>query len=170
MADDFPFENEERPEEKAPNPFGEDEELSGEEAQLGEREVKVHGVFEQRDEMGARRYVVLLQDTDGRSVPIWIGKFEAMAISLALEGASADRPLPYDMFNNVINKMGGTVDRVLVDDLWNDTYYAKISISHDGGGLDVDSRPSDAIALALRAHAPIYMAEAVLQKAAVKEE
>jgi bifunctional DNase/RNase len=74
------------------------------------------------------------------------------------------------MFNNVINKMGGTVERILIDDLWNDTYYAKISISYDSASLDVDSRPSDAIALALRAHAPIFMAEAVLQKAAVKEE
>jgi hypothetical protein len=106
----------------------------------------------------------------GRAVPIWIGRFEAMAISLALEGTTADRPLPYDMFHNIINKMGGTVDRILIDDLWNKTYYAKISISYDSKSLDADSRPSDAIALALRAKAPIYMAEAVLEKAAVKEE
>ncbi len=134
--------------------------------------MKVAGVFEQH-EQGSNQpsaFVVLLRDSAGRSVPIWIGRFEAMAISLALEGATADRPLPYDMFNNIIIKMGGTVERILIDDLWNNTYYAKVSIAYSGKVMDVDSRPSDAIAMGLRAKAPIYMAEAVLDKAAVKEE
>lgn len=174
MAEDFPFENEDRPEDLfGSSPFGEDEEPArGEGGDTGEKEVSVAGVYEQQDQLTGQpsAFVVLLRDSLGRSVPIWIGRFEAMAISLALEGASADRPLPYDMFNNVINRMGGTVDRVLIDDLWNNTYYAKISITYDGKTLDADSRPSDAIALGLRAKAPIYMAESVLSRASVKEE
>ena len=172
MADDFTFEDKDKPEDTFPSPFEGDEEIPEGADDLGEKEVKVAGVYEQHDQTGGQpsAFVVLLRDSAGRSVPIWIGRFEAMAISLALEGATADRPLPYDMFNNVIGKMGGTIERILIDDLWNNTYYAKISISCDSKSLDADSRPSDAIALALRAKAPIYMAEAVLQRAAVKEE
>ncbi len=101
---------------------------------------------------------------------IFIGKFEAMSIWLALEGASADRPLTHDLLNNMIDRMGGKVERILIDDLWNNTYYAKVTIGHDGKTIEVDARPSDGIALALRAKAPIYMAEAVLERAAVREE
>lgn len=175
MADDFPFENEDHPENVFGNPLEGDDEIApggGSGEGQTEREVKVAGVYEQQDQLTGQpsAFVVLLRDALGRSVPIWIGRFEAMAISLALEGASADRPLPYDMFNNVVNRMGGTVDRILIDDLWNNTYYAKISISYDGKSIDADSRPSDAIALGLRAKAPIYMVEAVLERASVREE
>lgn len=173
MSEDYPFENEDRPEDVFRNPLEGDDSIPPEEsAAQGEKEVKVAGVYEQQDQLTGQpsAFVVLLRDSLGRSVPIWIGRFEAMAISLALEGASADRPLPYDMFNNVINRMGGTVDRILIDDLWNNTYYAKIAITYDGKSIDADSRPSDAIALGLRAKAPIYMAEAVLERASVKEE
>ncbi|MCX6344440.1 MAG: bifunctional nuclease family protein [Armatimonadetes bacterium] len=95
---------------------------------------------------------------------------EAMAISLALEGAAADRPITHDLLLNAINKLGGTVEHILIDDLWNNTYYAKVSVASNGKIIDIDSRPSDAIALSLRAKAPIYMIEGVLEKAAVKEE
>jgi len=172
VADEFGFEDEERPEELFPSPFEGDEDTPKASEDLDEKEVKVAGVYEQHDQAGMQpsAFVVLLRDALGRAVPIWIGRFEAMAISLALEGTTADRPLPYDMFHNIIAKMGGAIDRILIDDLWNNTYYAKISITFDSKALDADSRPSDAIALALRAKAPIYMAEAVLHKAAVKEE
>jgi len=172
VADEFGFEDEERPEDLFRNPFGDDEEPPAGSEDLDEKEVKVAGVYEQHDQSGLQpsAFVVLLRDAIGRAVPIWIGRFEAMAISLALEGTTADRPLPYDMFHNIITKMGATIDRILIDDLWNNTYYAKISITFDSKSLDADSRPSDAIALALRAKAPIYMAEAVLRKAAVREE
>lgn len=172
MAEDFDSENEERPEELFPNPLNEDESAPGDGASLGEKEVAVVGVYEQHDQAEGQpsSYVVLLRDSSKRSVPIWIGRFEAMAISLALEGATADRPLPYDMFNNVIGRMGAHIERVLIDDLWSRTYYAKISIVYDGKSFDVDSRPSDAIAMGLRAKAPIYIAESVLQKASVTEE
>ena len=172
MADDFTFEDEDRPEDLFRSPLEGNDGTPLEERDQREREVKVAGVYEQHDQAGTQpsNFVVLLRDSLGRAVPIWIGRFEAMAISLALEGTTADRPLPYDMFNNLINKMGGAIERILIDDLWNNTYYAKISITYDSKVLDTDSRPSDAIALALRARAPIYMAESVLEKAAVKEE
>ncbi|OFX14155.1 MAG: hypothetical protein A2Z18_06600 [Armatimonadetes bacterium RBG_16_58_9] len=133
--------------------------------------MKVVGVYEHVEQgSGQPTAFVLLRDSRGRSVLIVIGKFEAMAISLALEGHSADRPLPYDLLNSVVEKMGGSVDRILIDDLWNNTYYAKVGLVVDGKSMEVDSRPSDAIALGLRAHARIYMAESVLEKAAVQEE
>ena len=74
------------------------------------------------------------------------------------------------LLKNILDKLGGHVERILIDDLWNDTYYAKISIALNGSTVDVDSRPSDAIALGLRARAPIYMAESVLEQAAMYEE
>lgn len=172
MADDFKFEDEDRPEDLFKDPLGGDEDIIPENGDLEEKEVQVVGVYESRDQSGhqSSEYVVLLRDSRGRSVLILIGKFEAMAISLAHEGAAADRPLTHDLLNNVVSKMGGTVDRILIDDLWNNTYYAKISIASEGKMIDFDSRPSDAIALALRAKAPIYMAEAVLERASIKEE
>lgn len=169
MAEEFKFEDEE----PSDDLFGEssqDQQRPESDDDLDMKEVEVAGVFEHRDQASnqALAYFVLLKDVQERSVVIWIGRFEAAAISLALEGTSADRPLPYDLMNNVIIRMGGALDRVLVDDLWNNTYYAKVRIINDGNIMDIDSRPSDAIALALRAKAPIYMAEAVL--AAVSEE
>lgn len=171
MASDFNFEDEERPEgfpwdsdrgEEVPPPNSDD---------LQEKEVKVMGVYEHPEQSGGQPSAfVLLRDAAERSVLILIGKFEAMSIWLALEGASADRPLTHDLLNNVITKMGGSVERILIDDLWNNTYYAKVTIGYDNKALEIDSRPSDAIALALRAKAPIYMAESVLERAAVQEQ
>lgn len=170
MADDFDFEEEERPEGFRIPSEGE-EPPERDETDLQEKEVKVVGVFEHPEQAtGQPSALVLLRDSRGRSVPIFIGKFEAMSIWLALEGTAPDRPLTHDLLNNVISKMGGTVDRILIDDLWNNTYYAKVTLAIDGKAIEIDSRPSDAIALALRAKAPIYMAESVLEKAAVQEE
>lgn len=174
MAEDFNFEDENRPDDLFQRPpFEEDESESHDPGSLEEREVKVVGVYERPEPQGGAQpaaYVVLLRDSGSRSVLIWIGKFEAYSISLALEGATADRPITHDLLNNVINRMGGNVERILIDDLWNDTYYAKVTIAIDGKTMDIDSRPSDAIALGLRAKCPIYMIEGVLERAAVKEE
>ncbi|MDO8684476.1 MAG: bifunctional nuclease family protein [Armatimonadota bacterium] len=137
---------------------------------LEEHEVKVMGVYEQQEQGGRSTAFVLLRDTRGRSVLIQIGRFEALAISVALEGKSADRPMTHDLMNNMVNRLGGKVDRILVDDLFNSTYYAKIDISVNGKTVQIDSRPSDAIALGIRAKAPIFMAESVLREAAVQEE
>ncbi len=173
MADEFQFENEDIPEEIVfHNPLDRDECSPEEELNLEEKEVKVMGVYEHKEQSNGQptNFFVLLRDGSGRSVLIWIGRFEAMAISLALEGTAADRPITHDLMLNAINKLGGTVERILIDDLWNNTYYAKVSVASDGKIIDIDSRPSDAIALSLRAKAPIYMIEGVLEKAAVKEE
>ena len=171
MAEDFESGEEKQPDEPIWEPPDDQGPPPREDGNLEEKEVKVMGVYEHAEQSsGQPAAFVLLRDARGRSVLIVIGKFEAMAISLALEGHSADRPLPYDLLNNVVNKMGGTVERILIDDLWNNTYYAKVLLASDGKTLEVDSRPSDAIALGLRARAPIYMAEAVLEKAAVQEE
>lgn len=171
VLEDFRFEDEERPPEGFPwEPSGEDE-IPPPGRDLDEKEVQVVGVYEHADPAGGQpAALVLLRDARGRSVPIFIGRFEAMAIWLALEGTSADRPLTHDLLNNVISRMGGTIERILIDDLWNNTYYAKLTITVNGKTLEIDSRPSDGIALAVRAKAPIYMAEAVLERAAVQEE
>lgn len=172
MADDFIFGDDDKPDDLFGNVPEEEEPSRRGEDEIHEKEVSVVGVYEHRDQANSQpvAFFVLLRDALARSVVIWIGRFEAASISLALEGASADRPLPHDLLNSIVIKMGGVIERILIDDLWNNTYYAKISIGSDGKTLDVDSRPSDAIALALRAKAPIYMAEAVLEKAAVREE
>lgn len=144
---------------------------SSEDKSLDEKEVKVVGVYEHQDAATAQpQAFVLLRDNSGRSVLIWIGRPEAFAISVALEGASADRPMTHDLMKNLIYRLGGSVEKILIDDLWHDTYYAKIHVALNGSLLEIDSRPSDAIALGLRAKAPIFMAEAVLEQAAVYEE
>jgi len=141
---------------------------------LDEKEVEVVGVFEHQEQGMPPGYsapaFVLLRDKEGRQVLIWIGRFEAYAISVALEDVSFDRPMTHDLLKNVLDRIGGKVDKILIDDLWQDTYYAKITVSIDGKTMDVDARPSDAIALALREKAPIYMAELVLEQGAVKED
>jgi len=113
---------------------------------------------------------VLLKDKDGRQVLIWVGRAEAYAISVAIENVSFDRPMTHDLLRIVLEKMGGHVERILIDDLWQDTYYAKISVQKNGGVIDIDSRPSDAIALALRVKSPIFMAESILETSGITED
>lgn len=138
---------------------------------LQEKEVSVVGVYEHQDAATSQPSAfVLLKDTRGRSVLIWIGRAEAFSISIAIEGATADRPMTHDLMKNIIYRMGGTVERIIIDDLWHETYYAKIHVLLNGENMVIDSRPSDAIALALRSKAPIYMAETVIDQAAVYEE
>lgn len=137
---------------------------------LDEKEVKVMGVYEHLEQGMEPAAFVLLRDNRGRQVLIWIGRYEAYAISLALEGTTPDRPMSHDLMKNIMDRLGGKMERVVIDDLWHETYYAKIAVTTSGRAVDVDSRPSDAIALALRAKAPIYVAESVLQQAAVSED
>lgn len=141
---------------------------------IEEKEVEVVGVYEPQDQTllpgGASSAFVLLRDKQNRQVLIWIGRFEAYAISVVLENITFDRPMTHDLLKNVLERLGGTVERILIDDLWQDTYYAKISVSVNGNVIDIDSRPSDAIALALRTRAPIFMAESVLAQCAINFE
>src|SRR3712207_4932571 len=112
--------------------------------------------------------VVILKEVNGeRHLPIWIGAYEAEAIAMELQGVSAARPLPYDLMKALIGDMGGAVDRIVVTDLSQDVFYARIVIQQNGRAVEVDSRPSDAIALAVRARVPILVDEAVMDRAGV---
>jgi uncharacterized protein len=109
--------------------------------------------------------IVVLKDVNGESVlPIWVGVFEANAIALEIEKVSPPRPMTHDLLKNVILGMGATVERVVVTELRNDTFYAAIWATRNGGEpIILDSRPSDAIALAMRTDCPIFVDEEVLK-------
>jgi hypothetical protein len=112
--------------------------------------------------------VVILKEVNGeRHLPIWIGAYEAEAIAMELQGVSAARPLPYDLMRSIIGDMGGTIDRIVVSDLSQDVFYARIVIQQNGRYVEIDSRPSDAIALAVRARVPILVDDAVMERASV---
>lgn len=139
--------------------------------QLSVKEVKVVNVFEAVSESvgqgmpSTSQTFVLLRDKDGREFRIFVLRDVALAISMALENDVPDRPFTHDLMKTMLEKLGGTVDQVTVDDLWQDTFYAKITISRNGETMDIDARPSDAIAIGLRFRAPIYVSEAVLTAA-----
>ncbi|MDP9369521.1 MAG: bifunctional nuclease family protein [Chloroflexota bacterium] len=112
--------------------------------------------------------VVILKEVHGeRHLPIWIGAYEAEAIAMELQGVAAARPLPYDLMKAVIGDLGGKVDRILVTDLAQDVFYARIVVEQNGRSVEIDSRPSDAIALAVRAQVPILVEESVMDRAGV---
>lgn len=109
--------------------------------------------------------VILRSEEHARILPIWIGIFEANAIALKLEGIDPPRPMTHDLLVNLLGGVNCTIARVAINDLVDNTFFAQIFLQVDSEELVVDSRPSDAIALALRAEVPIYVAEAVLDKA-----
>ena len=110
--------------------------------------------------------IVILKDMeDKRVLPIWIGLFEANAIALELEKITTPRPMTHDLMRDVIAGLNATVTKVVVNDLKNNTFYAVIHLVLDGNQIVIDSRPSDAIALALRSDAPIYVSAEVVNKA-----
>jgi hypothetical protein len=110
--------------------------------------------------------IIILRDKDGQKVlPIWVGIFEANAIALQIENISTPRPMTHDLLRNVIHDLKAAVQKVVVCDLRDNTFYALIYLTVDGDTLAVDARPSDAIALALRARAPIFVEETVIDNA-----
>ena len=117
--------------------------------------------------MNYQRVVILKEKESDRYLPIWIGPAEADSIAVKLQDVTVPRPLTHDLLNSVILSLGGSVSHIVVSDLQNDTFYAKISIQWNGDSLEVDSRPSDAIALAVRVKVPIYVEETVLERAGV---
>ncbi len=118
--------------------------------------------------MNYQRVVLLKEKMAERYLPIWIGPSEADAIAVKLQGVSAPRPLTHDLLRSVVEAAGARIDSVVLDDLKNDTFYAKIILLRaDGGQMEVDSRPSDALALGVRKKVPIYADEAVLDKAGI---
>ena len=118
--------------------------------------------------MNYQRVVILRVKDSDRYLPIWIGPSEADSIALKLQDVSVPRPMTHDLLGSIISSLGATVNHIVVSELSNDTFYAKIVIQHNGTTLEVDSRPSDAIALAVRAQAPIHADDEVVAKAGVR--
>ncbi|MCD6574367.1 bifunctional nuclease family protein [Candidatus Aerophobetes bacterium] len=119
-------------------------------------------------DMKSKMPVIVLKEKEGdKTLPIWIGLFEAQSIALAMENIKPPRPLTHDLAKSLIEKLKGKVDRVVINDLRHNTFYAKIMIRQNGEDIQVDSRPSDAIALALRLGVPIFIEEEVLDKVAI---
>ena len=116
----------------------------------------------------SRHRVVLLKERLGeRYLPIWIRAQESEAIATHLQGNTYPRPLTHDLLANMVVELGGVIQYIIVNDLKDNTFYAKIAIAHDGELQLVDSRPSDAIALAVRGAVPIFADESVMEKAAI---
>jgi len=120
--------------------------------------------------MSQHRLVVLKDLRSPRFLPIWIGPFEADAITIELQGVEVARPLTHDLLKSAISKLGAEIERVAITELRNDTFYAEITLRVDSRQLEIDSRPSDAIALAVRARVPVYVSEEVLDQAAITPE
>lgn len=115
--------------------------------------------------------IVLMREKEGTQVvPIWIGAVEASAIAFELEGIKLPRPMTHDLLKAAIEALGGEVTRVVVIDLRDNTYFAVIEVAQDGRTVEIDSRPSDAIALALRVEAPIFCDSDVIRKARIPQE
>src|SRR6185295_14388916 len=120
--------------------------------------------------MSQHRVVVLKDMNSERYLPIWIGPCEAEAITVKLQEVPAPRPLTHDLLRNVIRELGGKVVHILINDLRQEVYYARIVIDVAGEQMEIDSRPSDAIALAVRVSVPIFVAETVMDKAATEPD
>jgi uncharacterized protein len=113
----------------------------------------------------ADQQIIVLREVDGeRQFPIVIGTMEAMAIDRRLKGHAAPRPMTHDLLANVIEQLGATVDSIEINNLENHTFYARIRIKRNGDRFEIDSRPSDAIALGIATTVPIYVAEHVLDE------
>jgi len=119
-----------------------------------------------RQETQQRAVVLKVKDSD-LYLPIFIGPFEVEAIRFKLMDVEVQRPMTHDLLGSVIGDLGATIESIVVSDLKNDTFFAKIVINYNGNVVEVDSRPSDAIALAVRANAPIFASDDVIEKAAV---
>jgi uncharacterized protein len=112
--------------------------------------------------------VLFLREVQGdRHLPIWIGEFEAQAIVLEMQGMTPQRPLPYDLMMSMLSELDARVARVVVNDLSHDIYYARIVLERSGEFFEIDSRPSDAIAVAVRARCPIFVDDSVMDRAGV---
>ena len=131
-------------------------------------EVKIDSI---RVSLMSQHRVVVLKEVDSeRYLPIWIGPFEADAITLQLQGVQVARPLTHDLLKSIIDKMGATISHIMVTELKNDTFYAQIVMDVDGKSIEIDSRPSDAIALAVRVKAPLFVADQVMSDASILPE
>ncbi len=124
-----------------------------------------------RVHMLSSQHVVILKETEReRYLPIWIGPWEANAIATRLQGVTPERPLTHDLFVSTLGEVGAQVRRIVIGSLANETYHATLELEVGGRTLEIDARPSDSLALAVRVGAPIFVAEGVLDRAGVEPE
>lgn len=117
--------------------------------------------------LSQHRVVVLKEEGLERYLAIWIGPYEADAITIKLQGVEVARPLTHDLLQQTIGKLGAQVSYVVVTDLQDDTFFARVVMDRDGERIELDSRPSDAICLAVRTQSPIFVSESVMERAGV---
>jgi bifunctional DNase/RNase len=132
------------------------------------QEMVIYGVS---FDMVGKQPIVLLKTADGNKfLPIWIGHPEAAAILMKLQGADTPRPMSHDLFTDILHQLEARVVKIAVTELRENTFYALITVAVDGTEIEIDSRPSDAIALAVRVDAPIFAAESVIEESAIEFE
>src|ERR671936_3222219 len=130
------------------------------------QEMVIYGVS---FDMVGKQPIVLLKTRDGNKfLPIWIGHPEAAAILMKLQGASTPRPMTHDLVTDILTELNARVSRIAVTELRENTFYAVITLQVNGSELEIDSRPSDALALAVRADAPIYVSDQVIEESAIE--
>ena len=132
------------------------------------QEMVIYGVS---FDMVGKQPIVLLKTADGHKfLPIWIGHPEAAAILMKLQGASTPRPMTHDLVTDMLEKLEARVTRIAVTELRENTFYAVVTVAVDGSEIEIDSRPSDAIALAVRSDAPIFADDSVIEESAIEFE
>ena len=132
------------------------------------QEMHIYGVS---FDLVGKQPIVLLKTAEGNKfLPIWIGHPEAAAILMKLQSATTPRPMTHDLVTDMLEQLGAQVVRITVTELRENTFFAQITVQQDGSEVDIDSRPSDAIALAIRADAPIYAADEVIEESAIEFE
>ncbi len=125
---------------------------------------EVYGLFAVKTVFGSSP-VVVLRTEDGRVLPIYIGFAEAISIYYALRGDVPPRPMTHDLMVDIIGKLNAKVDKIVIDDLIDNTFYARVILKQNDKTIEVDARPSDSIAIALRLACPIYVEEEVMEEA-----
>jgi len=132
------------------------------------QEMLIYGVS---FDLVGKQPIVLLKTADGNKfLPIWIGHAEAAAILMKLQSQASPRPMTHDLMSDMLEQLGAQLVRITVTELRENTFYAQITVAQDGQEIEVDSRPSDAIALAIRAEAPIFAADRVIEESAIEFE
>jgi len=132
------------------------------------QEMLIYGVS---FDLVGKQPIVLLKTAEGNKfLPIWIGHPEAAAILMRLQSQAPPRPMTHDLLSDMLEQLGAQVIRITVTELRENTFYAQITVVQDGNEIEVDSRPSDAIALAIRAEAPIFAADRVIEESAIEFE
>jgi uncharacterized protein len=132
------------------------------------QEMLIYGVS---FDLVGKQPIVLLKTADGNKfLPIWIGHPEAAAILMKLQSQAPPRPMTHDLLSDMLEQLGAQIVRITVTELRENTFYAQITVQQDGGEIEIDSRPSDAIALAIRAEAPIFAADRVIEESAIEFE